>query len=252
MRVGRQFPLLDGVVPDGKPIFDCVRGVRYRYNLPRSVLGRADRPRAVFVCMNPSSADEWHDDWTNRLIAKRALEMEWRGSRLGRWNTVNLCGAIATDPEDLLRLNDPVGPDNLAEIDRAAGEADLVVAAWGNGGAPWAYGRRITVTLVAFSPRSGSSPARPARPRRATGRALRRRSPSGPSLGLSKPKDSRLVVPCCEGYPRLSSWSSARTSAASNSAVVRSYARSSRVSASSRVFGLRWRRSGSSRLITFV
>ncbi len=145
MRVGRQFPLLDGVVPDGKPFFDCVGGVRYRYNLPRSVLGRADGPRAVFVCMNPSSADEWHDDWTNRLIAGRALEMEWRGSRLGGWNTVNLCGAIATDPGDLLRLKDPVGPDNLAEIDRAAGEADLIVAAWGNGGASWAH---LTIPIL--------------------------------------------------------------------------------------------------------
>lgn len=117
MRVGRQFPLLDGVVPGGEPFFDCVGGVRYRYNLPRSILGRADGPLAVFVCMNPSSADEWHDDWTNRQIARRALEMEWRGSRLGGWNTVNLCGAIATNPRDLLRLTreggDPLGPDNL-------------------------------------------------------------------------------------------------------------------------------------------
>src|SRR4051812_31695435 len=103
MTVGRQFPLLDGVVPDGKPFFHRVESVLYRYNLPRHVLGR-NGPRAVFVCMNPSSADEWHDDWTNRQIAKRALEMKWRGSALGGWNTVNLCGAVATNPQDLLDL----------------------------------------------------------------------------------------------------------------------------------------------------
>ena len=157
MRVGRQFPLLDGVVPGGEPFFDCVGGVRYRYNLPRSVLGRADGPCAVFVCMNPSSADEWHDDWTNRPIARRALEMEWRGSRLGGWDTVNLCGAIATSPRDLLQLTsdgqDPVGPDNLAEIDRAAGEADLIVAAWGEGGAPWAH---LTIPILRQWARRGT------------------------------------------------------------------------------------------------
>jgi hypothetical protein len=142
MRVGRQFPLLDGVLPGGEPFFDCVDDVRYRYNLPRFVPGRANGLSAVFVCMNPSSADKWHDDWTNRQIARRALEMEYRGSRLGRWNTVNLCGAIATSPRDLFQLtkddHDPIGAHNLAEIDRASGAADLIVAAWGNGGRRWA------------------------------------------------------------------------------------------------------------------
>jgi hypothetical protein len=142
MTVGRQFPLLDGVVPAGKPFFHRVGGVLYRYNLPRSVGDRGDGPRAVFVCMNPSSADEWHDDWTNRQIARRAVNMNWRGSELSGWNTVNLCGAIATNPRDLLQLTsngkDPVGPHNLAEINKAAEEADLIVVAWGERGAPWA------------------------------------------------------------------------------------------------------------------
>jgi hypothetical protein len=139
--IGRKFPLLDDVVPAGEPVFDLVDGVAYRYNLPRAARDRADGPRAVFVCMNPSSADEWHDDWTNRQIARRASKMTWCGSQLSGWNTVNLCAAIATRPRDLVQLaasgKDVVGRHNHDEIKRAVRDADFVVVAWGNGGRRW-------------------------------------------------------------------------------------------------------------------
>ena len=47
---------------------------------------------------------------------------------------VNLFAWRATDPRELERVTDPVGARTNLWLRRARAEADLVVAAWGNGG----------------------------------------------------------------------------------------------------------------------
>jgi hypothetical protein len=99
----------------------------YRYTLTRELRGTA-RPerRVAFVMLNPSTADETHDDATiRRCIAFARRE---GGTQLG---VVNLYAARATDPRGLRELDDPVGPENDDALRWAAGWADLLIAAWG-------------------------------------------------------------------------------------------------------------------------
>jgi hypothetical protein len=80
--------------------------------------------------LNPSTADEVKLDPSctrARLYAER-----WG---LGALVVTNLFGWRATDPADMKAARDPVGSGNDAAILAAAGEADLVVCAWGNHGA---------------------------------------------------------------------------------------------------------------------
>lgn len=96
----------------------------YRYRLERQ--WGNDRA-CVFVMLNPSTADAAEDDPTIRRcmgFAKR--------ERCGRLIVVNLFAWRATDPGELVRAADPVGPENdwhVAEACRGAGGP--VVAAWG-------------------------------------------------------------------------------------------------------------------------
>ncbi len=78
--------------------------------------------------LNPSTADENVDDQTVR--ACMAFARRWG---YGAIAVVNLFAYRATDPADLLEVDDPVGPDNKAALDRHIAEASLIVAAWGAG-----------------------------------------------------------------------------------------------------------------------
>lgn len=95
---------------------------RYRYTLTRRW---DDRPRVVFVMLNPSTADADIDDPTIRRCIGFARRWDFGGIEV-----VNLFAWRATDPVELARADDPVGPDNDDHIvARCAGE--FVVAAWG-------------------------------------------------------------------------------------------------------------------------
>lgn len=113
----------------------------YRYQLTRerwpSMPGA--NGTVAFIMLNPSTADETHDDPTIRRCI--GFADRWGFARLV---VVNLFAFRATDPRDLRRASregrDIVGPDNDRAIRVATGPARLVVAAWGNY-AP-AFGRR--------------------------------------------------------------------------------------------------------------
>jgi hypothetical protein len=97
----------------------------YRYSLRRT--WRPSRVRMTFVMLNPSVANATRDDQTIR----RCMYFAHRAGA-GGLDVVNLYALIATDPAELRRHPDPVGPKNPAywrnEIMRDAG---WVVAAWG-------------------------------------------------------------------------------------------------------------------------
>jgi hypothetical protein len=80
----------------------------------------------MFVCLNPSTADENTDDPTVRRCMHFA-----RSWGYGAVLMANLFAFRATDPTSMLSAQDPVGPDNDRVLIQAAREASVVIAAWG-------------------------------------------------------------------------------------------------------------------------
>lgn len=96
----------------------------YRYTLTRGRwLGEGT---VLFVMLNPSTADEHQDDPTIRRCV--GFAQTWGYARL---NVANLYALRATDPRDLFRHDDPVGPGNDLAVIQHARNADAIVVAWG-------------------------------------------------------------------------------------------------------------------------
>jgi hypothetical protein len=99
----------------------------YRYELTRMW---GAEPHATFVMLNPSTADADVDDPTIRRCIGFA-----RSWGCGGLVVVNLYALRATQPADLWRAADPVGPDNDEHLSLALylarGSTGPVVAAWG-------------------------------------------------------------------------------------------------------------------------
>lgn len=95
----------------------------YRFELQRDWLG-GNLPPAVFVMLNPSTADDQVDDPTIRKCVGFATRWGHTGIRVA-----NLYGWRATDPRDLWSAADPVG--QMADwwlarhIGHATGTGDL-------------------------------------------------------------------------------------------------------------------------------
>jgi hypothetical protein len=103
---------------------------RYRYVLTRRLGGA--RRTATFILLNPSTADAMRDDPTIR----RCLDFARRW-RCGRLVVLNLFALRATNPAELKRAPDPVGPDNAVWFAELLRECDPgpVVCGWGVHGA---------------------------------------------------------------------------------------------------------------------
>lgn len=114
----------------------------YRYVLTRT--WDADKPRMVFVMLNPSTADAFEDDPTiTRCILRAKRELDCGGIVV-----INLFAYRATDPRELKRAADPVGPMNDAAILRYCGNlGDVVYAAWGTHGTLHGRARRVADML---------------------------------------------------------------------------------------------------------
>src|SRR5215510_5582686 len=87
---------------------------RYRYMLRRT--WDHSKPRVLFVMLNPSTADAEIDDATIRSCIRLA-----KGAGYGSFEVVNLYALRATDPAELQRADDPVGPKNNDIIEAAIG-----------------------------------------------------------------------------------------------------------------------------------
>lgn len=108
----------------------------YRYTLWRSCSDdfftkaiRGDRDYAMFVGLNPSTADENHDDPTIRRCVGFATQ--WGFSALCM---TNLFAFRSTDPRGMKRASHPIGGDNDAWLLRCAANAGIIIAAWGKNG----------------------------------------------------------------------------------------------------------------------
>lgn len=97
---------------------------RYRYVLRR--IWDRTTPPAMFVGLNPSTADEVKDDPTVRRCIGYARRWGFGGLVM-----TNIFAFRSTDPNALVELDDPVGPRNDAWLRRLQRRAGVVVAAWG-------------------------------------------------------------------------------------------------------------------------
>ncbi|WP_373086304.1 DUF1643 domain-containing protein [Sneathiella sp.] len=98
----------------------------YRYRLWRRW---ADGPMVTFIMLNPSTADATRNDPTIERCHRRAVDMGFAAL-----DVVNIFAFRATDPKELKKSPDPVGPENDAALLSSTASAKMVVCAWGGHG----------------------------------------------------------------------------------------------------------------------
>jgi hypothetical protein len=127
--------LLEGVRADA--VLDST-GL-YRYQLTR--IRDAGAEAAVFIMLNPSTADAATDDLTLRKCQEFA-----RRWRCGGVTVVNLFAMRATKPEELVNhLSIAVGPENDGWLAKTfSSHRGPLVAAWGTGGSLLGRDRHVT------------------------------------------------------------------------------------------------------------
>jgi hypothetical protein len=120
---------------------------RYRYALTRT--WNAPAGEALFVCLNPSTADGLRDDPTIRKCLGFARRWGMGGIRVA-----NLFAYRATKPQELRRAQkrgvDIVGPMNDEHLLALAHGAGRVVVAWGAHAEP--YDVRVNRVLTLLAP----------------------------------------------------------------------------------------------------
>ena len=100
----------------------------YRYRLER--VWDQTGTKINFVMLNPSKADEVHNDPTVERCERRA-----RSLGFGAFCVTNIFAWRDTDPRAMRRAAEPIGPFNDEVLVQAAEWADQVIAAWGTHGA---------------------------------------------------------------------------------------------------------------------
>ncbi len=111
---------------------------KYRYTLWRTWGERLSVGYAMFIGLNPSTADERTDDPTVRRCVGYAKDLGYAGLCM-----TNLFAFRATKPADMKSEADPIGRENDYQIKRAAKEAGIIIAAWGNHGIYMARGDKV-------------------------------------------------------------------------------------------------------------
>ncbi|MEM1063486.1 MAG: DUF1643 domain-containing protein [Planctomycetota bacterium] len=99
----------------------------YRYTLWR--IWDPGLPRLAFIGLNPSTATETVDDPTMRRCRGFAAREGYGG-----FDMLNIFGYRATDPAEMKRQDEPVGPGNDAAIRDVSRRTGVVVACWGTHG----------------------------------------------------------------------------------------------------------------------
>jgi hypothetical protein len=100
---------------------------KYRFALWR--IWDESKPYAMFIGLNPSTADEIEDDRTISRCISYARSWGYGGLCMA-----NLFAFRATKPEDMMAVIDPIGLGNDEWLVKLSENAGVVVAAWGNTG----------------------------------------------------------------------------------------------------------------------
>jgi len=138
MRSGRLSGLEE--VERGARFSDCRT---YRYTLERE--WNSERPICVFILLNPSIADAFVDDPTNRR--GMGFARKWK---CGMCIFVNLFAFRTPNPKEMKSVADPVGPDNNEWIKHWARSANILVAAWGTHGTHLGRDRQVLSLLTGY------------------------------------------------------------------------------------------------------
>jgi hypothetical protein len=96
----------------------------YRYRLSR--IWDSSKLPLVWIMLNPSTADAIEDDPTIRRCISFA-----RRESCGGIEVLNLFAYRATNPKELMRVTDPVGPDNDKWIQEVLHSQVRCVCGWG-------------------------------------------------------------------------------------------------------------------------
>ncbi len=113
---------------------------RYRYHLWREWDTSPGLVRASVIMLNPSTADADVDDPTIRRLYGFVRKAKWllgdsmeSDYMFGGFDVFNLFAYRATDPRELSKATDPVGPENDAIMRRLILNKDhcSVICAWG-------------------------------------------------------------------------------------------------------------------------
>lgn len=123
------------------PLDDPADTGEYRYELTRDLGGSG--PALVFGMLNPSTASRYVNDPTVRRCIGFANREH--ACQLIIWN---LFALRATDPRELARHPDPVGPGNDDYIRGHCRPGVRVVAAWGNHGLRFGRAQQVTRMLA--------------------------------------------------------------------------------------------------------
>lgn len=130
---------------------------KWRYTLWREWIGGSGY--AMFVGLNPSTADEVSDDPTVRRCISYAKAWGYAGLCM-----TNIFAFRATDPKDMKAVHDPVGMDNDMHLLRVSRHAGVVIAAWGAHGAYRGRGAEVMAMIPGMkclSKTKGGYPAHP-------------------------------------------------------------------------------------------
>lgn len=117
--------------------YHCIFSPCRRYRYVWKHIWGAENP-AMFIGLNPSTADESQADPTVRRCIRFAKDWGYDGLIMA-----NLFAWRDTDPRGMKAAEDPVGPENDEWLMRLAAEAGIVVAAWGTHG--WYRSRNAQV-----------------------------------------------------------------------------------------------------------
>lgn len=123
-------------------ISDCQR---YRYLLRRT--WDHGKPRVLYIMLNPSTADAEKDDATIRSCIRLA-----KGEGYGSFEVVNLFAFRATNPMELQRAEDPIGPRNDDAIEAALHRCDMAICAWGAHPIAESRGRAVRAMIRTHRP----------------------------------------------------------------------------------------------------
>lgn len=115
----------------------------YRYTLWREWLYGTGY--AMFIGLNPSTADETNDDPTVRRCI--GFAKAWGFSALCM---TNIFAFSATDPRRMMAASDPVGPENYKWLRILSADASVVIAAWGVHGLYIGQDRRVCEVVGAM------------------------------------------------------------------------------------------------------
>ena len=121
-------------------ISDCGR---YRYTLSR--IWDKSKRLVLFIGLNPSTADAKEDDPTIRRLIRFATDWDFGGMLVG-----NLFAYRATDPEDLINSEEPVGRFSNYWLEIMAQKVGIKVACWGAYGALLKRDEQVLSMLDSF------------------------------------------------------------------------------------------------------